>query len=83
MFNVYQRLDYENGHFMTCSLLNESVETSSIGAIFNVRVNIELRGRGMKMLFPRCKIEDFVDNIAKHRKKKAYQSYSDTDTKVV
>ena len=36
-------------------------------------------GRGMKMLFHRGKIEDFVDNIAKNRFKKAYQNYSDTE----
>ena len=76
MFNIYQRLDYENGHFMTCSLLNESVETSSIGAIFNVRVNIELGGRGLKMLFPGCKIAYFEDNIAKHAPPKSVPEYS-------
>ena len=64
---------------MTCSLWNESVETSSIGAIFNVRVNIELGGRGMKMLFPKGKIGYFEDNIAKHAKKKAYQNIADTE----
>ena len=80
MFNVYQRLDYENGHFMTCSLLNESVQTSSIGEIFNFRVNTELGGRGMKMLFPRCNIAYFVDNITKHAPPKAYQSIPDTDS---
>ena len=75
MFNVYQRPDDENGHFMTCSLLNESVQTSSIGEIFNVRVNIDLGGRGMKMLFPRCKIAYFVYNIAKHVPQKSVPEY--------
>ena len=75
MFNVYERLD-SNGHFMTCSLLNESVQTSSIGEIFNVRVNIELGGSGMKMLLPMCKIAYFVDNITKHAPPKIVPGFS-------
>ena len=75
MFNVYERLDNENGHFISCSSYVEFVQTSSIGELVTVRVNIELGGRGMKMLFPWCKIKDFVDNIAKHRKKKSVPEY--------